>query len=117
MLRLISPADLRLLYDGLEEFAVVDPREKMLFARGHLFAATNLPLSRLEPLVGDCIPVQATLTVMCDDDDDLTSLVDYRNTGAAFALRDADGIRCANMTARQPRERDLVVSDDISPGY
>ena len=69
MLRLISPADLRLLYGGLEEFAVVDPREQMLFGRGHLFAATNLPLSRLEILVGDCIPVRLTHIVLCDDDD------------------------------------------------
>ena len=37
-MELVNPDQLRNLYRNLEEFALIDPREEMLFARGHLFA-------------------------------------------------------------------------------
>jgi len=63
----ISVDAFRALYSGTEEFAVIDPREELFFARGHLFAATNMPLSRLELLVGAGVPNSATHIIFCDD--------------------------------------------------
>ena len=57
------------MFGGTHEFAVIDPREELLFARGHLFAATNMPLSRLELLITRGVPDNATHVVLCDDDD------------------------------------------------
>jgi len=48
MLAVMSAADYRALFETGREFAVVDTREIDDFNRGHLLAASNLPLSRLE---------------------------------------------------------------------
>ncbi|MEM7224738.1 MAG: rhodanese-like domain-containing protein [Pseudomonadota bacterium] len=57
----------RALFESDREFAVVDPREEALFTRGHLLAASNLPLSRLELLIAKAVPRRDTLVVLCDD--------------------------------------------------
>jgi len=64
---MLSVDAFRALYEGKEEFAVIDPREELFFARGHLFGATNMPLSRLELLIGAGVPNRSTHTVLCDD--------------------------------------------------
>lgn len=65
---IIGIESFRSLYESEIEFAVIDPREEMLFARGHLFAATNMPLSKIELLAISSIPKKSTLIVLCDDD-------------------------------------------------
>ncbi|MDQ7776910.1 MAG: rhodanese-like domain-containing protein [Paracoccus aminovorans] len=70
MTETIGIAEFRALYAGRAEFAVIDPREELVFSRGHLFGATNLPLSRLELRLGDTIPRRDTLVVLCDDGGD-----------------------------------------------
>ena len=65
----ISVAELRRLFMGEEEFAVIDPREEGLFTRGHLLAASNLPLSRLELLIDRAVPRQQVQILLCDDGD------------------------------------------------
>ena len=67
MKKTLSIEAFRQLYCGEDEFAVIDPREQMLFARGHLFAATNMPLSRLEIEAAAGIPNKTTRIVLCDD--------------------------------------------------
>ena len=52
-----------------DEFAIIDAREEGLFARAHLLAATNLPLSRLELIASEAIPRADTDIVLCDDCD------------------------------------------------
>lgn len=63
----ITVDDLRSLLQGREEFAVIDPREEGLFTRGHLLGANNLPLSRLEILIGEAVPHRTTRIVLIDD--------------------------------------------------
>ena len=55
------------MFEGAEEFAVIDPREEGLFTRGHLLAASNLPLSRLELHIVKAVPCRGTRIVLCDD--------------------------------------------------
>lgn len=66
MTELISTQALRELFAGDEEFAVIDPRETAAFAGGHLLAASNLPLSRLQTLIAQVVPRNDTLCVFCD---------------------------------------------------
>lgn len=54
-------------FQGTAELAVIDPREEGLFTFSHLFAATNLPLSRLELTVGEAIPGKSTEIVLVDE--------------------------------------------------
>jgi rhodanese-related sulfurtransferase len=62
----ISIEAFRALFDGDEEFAVIDPREATVFSANHLLAATSLPLSRLQSLITAAVPRQETLCVLCD---------------------------------------------------
>lgn len=65
----IHPEELvKILKDG-REYALLDVRERGAYARGHLFLAINLPLSRLELCIRQFVPRQSTRTVLCDDDD------------------------------------------------
>ncbi|UCH41150.1 MAG: hypothetical protein JSU67_05600 [Gammaproteobacteria bacterium] len=56
----------RMLFYGDEEFAVIDPREKSDFVKGHLLAASNLPLGSLEQRIESAVPRAETLCVLCD---------------------------------------------------
>ncbi len=67
MTELISTGVFRALFKADAEFAVIDPRETPAFAGGHLLAASNLPLSRLETLIGLAVPHRDTLCVVCDN--------------------------------------------------
>lgn len=69
MIERLTPQALRALFSQESEFAVIDVRERGLFSRGHLLAASNLPLSRLELLVGPVVPNKAATIVLCDDGD------------------------------------------------
>ncbi len=68
MTELISTGAFRALFKADAEFAVIDPRATSAFAGGHLLAASNLPLSRLETLIGLAVPQRDTLCVLCDND-------------------------------------------------
>lgn len=46
---------------------MIDPREEGVFARGHLLAASNLPMSRFELLIGEAVPRRETQIILCDD--------------------------------------------------
>jgi len=65
----ISVAEFRAFFEGTAEFATIDPREEAIFARGHLLAASNLPLSRMELLISKAVPRKSTTIVLTDDDD------------------------------------------------
>ena len=54
------------LIDG-EELALLDAREEGVFFQQHLFHAANVPLSKLELLLGDLVPRFDTRLVWCDD--------------------------------------------------
>lgn len=56
----------RRLFVDDDEFAVIDPRAANEFAAGHLLAASNLPLARLETVIASLIPQRDTLCVLCD---------------------------------------------------
>jgi len=66
MMDQISIDKFRMLFRGDTEFAVIDPREAEEFAAGHLLAASNLPLTRLETLIETAVPLPRTLCVICD---------------------------------------------------
>lgn len=63
----ITVDGLRSLFRGGEEFAVIDPREEGLFTRGHLLGAGNIPLSRLDIVIGEAVPHRTTPIVLTDD--------------------------------------------------
>lgn len=67
----ITCDELRGLWSDAGEFALIDAREEALFARGHLFSATNIPLSRMEILISAAVPRKQTRIVLSDDDDGL----------------------------------------------
>lgn len=66
---LISVPELAAKFSSDAEFALIDPREQGVFTRGHLLGASNLPLSRLELLIGKTVPRKATEIILCDDGD------------------------------------------------
>ena len=70
MTQQLSIQDFKSLYKSNNEFAVIDPREELFFTRAHLFAATNMPLSRLELLAVKGIPDLSTQIILCDDGED-----------------------------------------------
>ena len=63
----ISTQSFRELFKADAEFAVIDPRAKEVFAGGHLLSASNLPLSRLDRLIGFAVPQPETLCVLYDN--------------------------------------------------
>ncbi len=67
MISQISISSFHQLLTSTEEFAVIDPREELMFSRGHLFSATNMPLSRLELLIDAGVPDKSIRIVLCDD--------------------------------------------------
>ena len=64
------------LHDGLE-IALLDVREAVDFAKGHINLARHMPLSTLEMNVARAVPRRATPVVLCDggnvEQDELTS--------------------------------------------
>ena len=64
----ISIDAFRALFRRDEEFAVIDPRARSSFADGHLLAASNMPLDKLELLIKVAVPRSQTLCVLCDSD-------------------------------------------------
>ena len=67
----ISPADLRGLFDGGGELALVDVREELIYSQGHLLLARSVPLSRFELKFARLVPRRETPIVLCDDNDGL----------------------------------------------
>ncbi len=63
----ITVDNLRALFGGDDEFAVIDPRAAEDFSRGHLLAASNLPLGVLENRIVAAVPRKQTLCLLCDD--------------------------------------------------
>ena len=59
-----------MLGDG-GELAPIDVREELIFSRGHLLWARNVPLSRLELRFAALVPRRATRIVLIDDNDGL----------------------------------------------
>ena len=66
MLNTISVTEFRDRFSRAEEFAVIDVREIGNFTRAHLLAASNLPLSRLEALIGAAVPARQTEIILTD---------------------------------------------------
>ncbi|MCP4769647.1 MAG: thiosulfate sulfurtransferase [Gammaproteobacteria bacterium] len=66
MAEAISIEGFRELFVIDSEFAVIDPRNAVDFAAGHLLAASNLPLRKLDSLIGMALPLKSTLCVLCD---------------------------------------------------
>jgi rhodanese-related sulfurtransferase/predicted metal-dependent enzyme (double-stranded beta helix superfamily) len=64
----VSAQALRAMLEGGGEFALLDVREGGVFARSHLLAASNAPLSRLEWIVPPLLPRKGVRIVLMDDD-------------------------------------------------
>ena len=56
----------RELFTCDEEFAVIDPRKLDEFSRGHILAASNLPLQQLENRIEFAVAQKHTRCVLCD---------------------------------------------------
>jgi rhodanese-related sulfurtransferase len=67
----VGAADLAAMLEDGGELALLDVREEGVFAKGHLFHAVSLPLSRLELKLARLVPRPATRIVLCDADDGL----------------------------------------------
>ena len=68
--RVTAAALAAMLEDG-GELALLDVREEGVFAKGHLFLAASLPLSRLELRLARLVPRRSARIVLCDADDGL----------------------------------------------
>jgi len=66
MAKPISIVKFRRLFVDDDEFAVIDPRAASEFAAGHLLAASNLPLARIEAVIAHLVPQSNTPCVLCD---------------------------------------------------
>ncbi len=53
---------------GAGELALIDVRDALAYAAGHILYAANLPLARLTPLAKRALPRLSVPTVLCDDD-------------------------------------------------
>jgi rhodanese-related sulfurtransferase len=69
--RRASAAELAAMLADGAELALLDVREEGVFAKGHLFLAASVPLSRLELKLARLVPRRSTRIVLCDDDDGL----------------------------------------------
>jgi rhodanese-related sulfurtransferase len=83
--RHVTPRQLKAMIGDGGELAILDVREKGVFARGHLFFAVPLPLSRLELRIAALVPRRATRIVLCDG-------------GEGLAERAADRLRAFGYT-------------------
>ena len=63
----ITPAELKQLLLGAEEFALIDVREQGTFSKEHLLFAVCVPLSRLDLLISDLVPRKSTRLMIVDD--------------------------------------------------
>ncbi|MCC7546344.1 MAG: hypothetical protein IT532_01125 [Burkholderiales bacterium] len=69
----VNTIEARTLKDWLRdgrELALLDVREQGDFSRGHLLFASNMPLSRLEPMLANLVPRRNARLVLCDAGDD-----------------------------------------------
>lgn len=65
--QLVTPAQLRQMFDDGQELALLDVREEGVYSRdGHLLRVSNLPLSVLELRVRGLVPRLDTRIVVCD---------------------------------------------------
>jgi rhodanese-related sulfurtransferase len=69
--RQVSAAELAAMLEDGGELALLDVREEGVFAKGHLFLAASVPLSRLELKIARLVPRRSTRIVLCDADDGL----------------------------------------------
>ena len=63
----MGPRELRTRILGTAELALIDVREALAYAAGHILYAANLPLARLELLVERALPRRSVPIVVCDD--------------------------------------------------
>ena len=69
----IGPGELKQVLRGEGEFVLLDVREQGAFAKGHLFSASNLPLSSLELIIRDMAPRKGAPIVLADGSEGLAS--------------------------------------------
>jgi len=69
----VSAAALAAMLEDGGELALLDVREEGVFAKGHLFLAASVPLSRLELKLARLVPRRSTRIVLCDADDGLAA--------------------------------------------
>jgi rhodanese-related sulfurtransferase len=86
----LSPLAIREMLDDGGELAIIDLREELIFAQGHLLWARSVPLSRLELIIARLVPRTATRVVLCDDGDGLvmraTAILSHFNYRNLFFL-------------------------------
>ena len=83
----ISPDDARNFLVSGKEVAILDLREEGIFSTGHLLFATNVPLSRLELLIGNLVPRLSTPIILCGKGDDTELIFDGGERLKAFGYR------------------------------
>ena len=70
MTQRLSPASMRKVLSGQDEFAFLDVREQGVHAQGHPFHACSVPLSHLEMMVADLVPRRTVPVILFDHGDD-----------------------------------------------
>ena len=78
MEKISAPELLEYLRNPSGELALLDVREEVIFARGHILLASSLPLSRLELCVTKLVPRCSTRIIVCDDNDGLAQAAQTR---------------------------------------
>ena len=86
--RTIAPTDLKAAlgrpFGEGAELALLDVREEAEFAKGHLFRASSLPLSRFELHIDGLVPRRGTPIVVCDGGEGLAETAARRLAGFGY---------------------------------
>ncbi len=83
--RPLSPAAVKAILTDRGELALIDLREELIFSRGHLLWACNVPLSRLELRFARLVPRRSTRIVLIDDNDGLVQRATDILAGAGYS--------------------------------
>ncbi len=82
---MIDATALLALLDGDGEVALIDVREEGVFGARHLLSAGNVPLSKLELMIGDLVPRRDTRLVLCDGGEGLAETAARRLAGFGYS--------------------------------
>lgn len=84
MAKTIDARTLHAKLEGPEEIALIDVREQAPYAASHPILAANIPLGRLELLVGDRIPRRSTPIVVEDGGEGIAALAAAKLEGFGY---------------------------------
>lgn len=81
----IDAHELKMRVMGAAELALIDVRDALAYAAGHILYAANLPLDRLELLAARALPRRSVPIVVCDDGEGIAVRAAARLTASGYS--------------------------------